>query len=280
MKADSTGVLASVIRVAGLWFLFVASFSIAQESIIEIDESTGLPKSTRLGRSDTSERQSNYREPGYVPRRETLGYYRVEIDVTREGTLEITETIDAYALGKRIKRGIYREFSLLNVDRYQGSNPYEILSVKRDDSPLDQFFIEAGVGFYQVYMGSMEHYLRKDAWYTYELKYRVSKAVLQYEDHDLLYWNVIPFHWAFPIRDVEIIVRFPEGFVTRDIDIKSGRFGSRDNFALASWQRPLENVITVKASNLSPKNGITLIAKTKPDLVAVGQDYQIGRAHV
>ena len=58
-----------------------------------------------------------------APGRETLGFYGVEIDVQRDGSLEVTETITAYALGKRIKRGIYREFSLLNVERYQPSNP-------------------------------------------------------------------------------------------------------------------------------------------------------------
>ena len=84
-------------------------------------------------------------------------------------------------------------------------------------------------------MGSKNRYLETGRWYTYELKYRVPKAILQYEDHDLLYWNAIPFHWAFPIQSADIVVRFPEGFVTRDIEIKSGRFGDKHNYIL----RPL-----------------------------------------
>ena len=85
-----------------------------------------------------------------APVRETLGFYGVEIYVQRDGSLEVTETITAYALGKGIKRGIYREFSLLNVERYQPSNPYDVISVKRDGALVRNWYTKGGRSFYQI----------------------------------------------------------------------------------------------------------------------------------
>ena len=78
---------------------------------------------------------------------------------------------------------------------------------------------------------------------------------------------------AFPIRSADIVVRFPEGFVTRDIEINSGRFGAEHNYVNAVWRRPADNVVRVTASDLRPKRGITLMIKTRSDLVAASDTY-------
>ena len=267
-----------VARGLGLAFVALVAVASAQPQVIEIDAESELPTkldidnalATRIAAEVDRGLEASMKT---APVRETLGLYGVEIDVQRDGSLAVTETITAYALGKRIKRGIYREFSLLNVERYQPSNPYDVISVKRDGAPLRNWFTERGGSFYQIYMGSKNRYLKAGRWYTYELKYRVPKAILQEEDYDLLYWNAIPFHWAFPIRSADIVVRFPEGFVTRDIEINSGRFGAEHNYVNAVWRRPADNVVRVTASDLRPKRGITLMIKTRSDLVAASDTY-------
>ena len=274
-----------------LALLLFAALVMAQPPTIEINAETGLPTAAdiddelaeRIAAQIASEQEATAQQdlepqlelqrPNRKPTRESLGFYRVRVDVQTDGSLEVTETIDAYALGQQIKRGIFREFSLLNVERYQPSNPYTVLSVKRDGSPIQDWFEKRGSTFYQVYMGSPNRLLTKSRWYTYELKYRVPKAILQYEDHDLLYWNVIPFHWAFPIGSVEVEVRFPEGFVTRDVEIKSGRFGAKHNYVNAEWQQAADNVVRVTANDLLAKRGITLMVKTRPDLVEATESY-------
>ena len=283
-------ILRSITCSLGLVLAFFMTGVSAQTSIIESDAESGLPSASDIdselaarltvevnteleATSISALEEARLRRPSRTPSRETLGFYGVQIDVQRDGSLEVTETIDAYALGRQIKRGIYREFSLLNVERYQPSNPYDVISVKRDGLPFRNWFTEGGSSFYQIYMGSKSQRLTTGRWYTYELKYRVSKAILQYEDHDLLYWNVIPFHWAFPIRSADIVVRFPEGFVTRDIEIKSGRFGDKHNYVNAVWQRPADNVVRVTASDLRAKRGITLMIKTRSDLVEASDTY-------
>ena len=184
-------------------FLLFAALVMAQAPTVEINAETGLPTAAdiddelaeRIAAQIASEQeataqrdlepQPELQRPNRKPTRESLGFYRVRVDVQTDGSLEVTETIDAYALGQQIKRGIFREFSLLNVERYQPSNPYTVLSVKRDGSPIQDWFEKRGSTFYQVYMGSPNRLLTKSRWYTYELKDRFPKAILHYEDHVL-----------------------------------------------------------------------------------------------
>lgn len=128
-------------RGLGLAFVVLVAVASAQPPVIEMDAESGLPTAldidnalaTRIATEVERELEASMKT---APSRETIGFYGVEIDVQRDGSLEVTETITAYALGKQIKRGIYREFSLLNVERYQPSNPYDVISVKRDGAPV------------------------------------------------------------------------------------------------------------------------------------------------
>ena len=117
-----------VARGLGLAFVALMAVASAQTQVIEIDAESELPTkldidnalATRIAAEVDRGLEASMKT---APGRETLGFYGVEIDVLRDGSLEVTETVTAYALGKQIKRGIYREFSLLNVERYQPSNP-------------------------------------------------------------------------------------------------------------------------------------------------------------
>ena len=118
----------------GLTFVLLVAGASAQPSVIEIDAESGLPTSSDIQgelaariaaevnleletSSISALEEAKSRRPSRAPNRETLGFYDVQIDVLRDGSLDVTETIDAYALGQQINRGIYREFSLLNVER-------------------------------------------------------------------------------------------------------------------------------------------------------------------
>ena len=154
-------------RGLGLAFVMLVAVASAQPPVIEIDAESGLPTALDID-NKLAARIAAEVERGLeasmksAPGRETLRFYGVEIDVQRDGSL-------TDLLGKRIKRGIYREFSLLNVERYQPSNPYDVISVKRDGAPLRNWFTEGGGSFYQIYMGSKNRYLKTGRWYTYEI---------------------------------------------------------------------------------------------------------------
>ena len=124
----------------GLTFVLLVAGASAQSPVIEIDAESGLPTASDIHgelaariaeevnleletSSISALEEAKSRRPSRAPNRETLGFYGVQIDVRRDGSLEVTETIDAYALGQQINRGIYREFSLLNVERYHHRIP-------------------------------------------------------------------------------------------------------------------------------------------------------------
>jgi len=50
---------------------------------------------------------------------EYIDTYHVDITILNNGNISVTENIKVWAEGKDIKRGIYRWFSLKNVEKYQ-----------------------------------------------------------------------------------------------------------------------------------------------------------------
>ena len=65
--------------------------------------------------------------------------YDARIDIARDGTLNVSEAITVSAEGKKIKRGIYRDFPTRYKGRYgtRVEVPFEVVRVMRDGNPED-----------------------------------------------------------------------------------------------------------------------------------------------
>jgi hypothetical protein len=50
-------------------------------------------------------------------------------------------------------------------------------------------------------------------------------------------------------------------------------FGAKYNYVNAEWQQAADNVVRVTANDLLAKRGITLMVKTRPDLVEAAESY-------
>ena len=62
---------------------------------------------------------------------EYIDTYHVDITILDNGNISVTENIKVRAEGRKIKRGIYRQFPLKNVKKYQRPVPYMNLHVTR-----------------------------------------------------------------------------------------------------------------------------------------------------
>ena len=125
--------------------------------------------------------------------------FRSDIIVMHDGWIQVTETITVQAEGNRIKRGIYRDFPTEYFDR--AGNRYEVdfvpMTVLRDDAAEDWHTRQVQRGV-RVYFGNADRFLDPGR-YTYTFRYRASRMLGFFENHDELYWNVTGFDWAFPI---------------------------------------------------------------------------------
>ncbi|MCD4825956.1 MAG: DUF2207 domain-containing protein [Phycisphaerae bacterium] len=136
--------------------------------------------------------------------------FHSDIVVNKDSSLTVTETIHVLALGKNIKRGIYRDFPIKkNSVWYRKQYGFEVLQVLRDGRPEPYHTESRGIDI-RVYIGNKK-ILLKPGEYTYTLKYRTTKQIRYFNDHDELYWNVNGTGWEFPIDQISATVHLPSG---------------------------------------------------------------------
>lgn len=163
-----------------------------------------LPES----QEDNADPSSDQFEP---PHRETILSYDSDIHVAENGKLTVTTTIQVWAMGKDIKRGIYRKFPVRYTGRYQQRVhvPFEVLSVKRDGHP-EPYHIKTEGAYKVLYMGQEDRRLKKNQVYTYQFTYQTDRQLGYFEDFDELYWNVNGNEWTFPIDKISATVTLPK----------------------------------------------------------------------
>jgi hypothetical protein len=135
--------------------------------------------------------------------------YDSTVAVQADGSLDVTETIRVRAEGNAIRRGIYRDFPTRYRDRYGNRVVvgFEPVSVLRDGR-AEPWFTERKPNGVRLNTGN-DDFLQVPADYTYTLRYRTTRQVGFFADHDELYWNAIGTGWEFPIESGTVDVQLP-----------------------------------------------------------------------
>jgi len=156
--------------------------------------------------------------------------FHSEVRVLQDGWIEVTETIQVRAKGNRIRRGIYRDFPTEYYDKL--GNRYEVdfrpLAVMRNNARED-FHAQEYRNGRRVYFGSSNRYIQNGE-HTYMFRYKASRMLGFFEEHDELYWNVTGFDWAFPIDAASATVTFAFDVPANEITLEAytGPYGSSE----------------------------------------------------
>ncbi len=137
--------------------------------------------------------------------------YDIEIDIRPDGSLVVTEHITVRAEQNRIRRGIYRDFPTRYRDRYGNRVvvDLDVLGVERDGAS-EPWFTERLSNGVRINTGNDDVLPRFPAEYRYTLRYRTSRQLGFFAEHDELYWNAIGTGWDFRIDAGTVEVRLPE----------------------------------------------------------------------
>lgn len=135
--------------------------------------------------------------------------YDIDIEVRADGALDVTERITVNVEGNRIRRGIYRDFPTRYRDRYGNRVvvELEVLGVERDGS-REPWFTENISNGVRINTGD-DSLLPAPAQHTFTLRYRTTRQLGFFSDHDELYWNAIGTGWMFPILSGTVEARLP-----------------------------------------------------------------------
>lgn len=207
--------------------------------------------------------------PAMVLADERILSYDSQVAVRGDGSLDVTEKIRVRAEGTSIRRGIYREFPTRYEDRHGNRVVvgFEMVDVRRNGEP-EPWFTEGMSNGVRINTGD-DRLLAVPAEYTYTLRYRTTRQLGFFKNHDELYWNAIGHGWAMPIDAGSVEVRLPAPVPPSEMSAEgySGAYGATgQDFdvalpapGVARWQlrRPLQ-----------PHEGLTAVLSFPKELVA------------
>ena len=206
--------------------------------------------------------------PSSYAAEEILDFHSAII-VQADGTVLVTETVQARAEGNQIKRGIYRDFPTDYRDRYGNrvKVSFDVLDVTRNGQAESFHSVQRSNGV-RLYTGHKDRFLNHGV-HTYEITYRTDRQLGFLENHDELYWNVTGNGWAFPIHRASASVTLPAGIPENRIDLAgyTGLQGSRGQDLTAGFN-PAGNPVFETTRLLQPGEGLTIVAGWPKGFVA------------
>jgi uncharacterized membrane protein YgcG len=194
--------------------------------------------------------------------------YHSDITINTDGSMIVDESITVRAEGRRIVRGIYRDFPTDYRDEFgnQYVVDFDVLGVRRDGDD-ESWHTEARSNGVRVYVGDANRTL-KPGTYVYTIRYRTNRQLGFFEKHDELYWNVTGNGWAFAIDQVSAIVKLPGRPSADQLKVEgyTGRYGSQGR-AYEGWTDQARAGIR-STRVLGPEEGLSLVVSFPKGLVA------------
>jgi uncharacterized membrane protein YgcG len=202
--------------------------------------------------------------------------YVIEVDIRADGSLDVAEHITVRAESDQIRRGIYRDFPTRYRDRH-GNNvvvDLEVLGVERDGVP-EPWFTERRSNGVRINTGDDDFLPRLPAEYRYTLRYRTTRQLGFFAEHDELYWNAIGTGWDFPVDAGRVELRLPQPVPIEQMEAEgyTGPQGAQGQAYTASLVAPGAARWQLTAP-LAPREGFTIVLGFPKGVVAAPTSSQ------
>ena len=201
---------------------------------------------------------------------ETIKKYDVSIQINKNGTLTINETID-YDFGDKLdKHGIIRRIPLRSkksgIDIYKSH--VKMNSVKRNGEP-EKYKTKKSSGEIAYKIGSEDKYVGSGV-SKYEFNYTMYNAVFEKDGIYQVYFNPIGQFWKVPIESGDVNISFENNEPIGENEIQqlkvfTGKYGETgENYTIVQKS----GIIKIKTNEvLEPLNGMTFRLNLKTDKI-------------
>ena len=212
-----------------------------------------------------------------LPAQERILSYDILVEVNKDASIDVTERIGVRAEGNQIRRGIYRDFPTRYRDR-MGNRVrvgLDVRGVEKNDAQ-EPWFTENMRNGIRINTGN-DDFLPVPADYAYTIRYRTTRQLGFFADHDELYWNAIGTGWIFPIEKGTVEVRLPSPVPIDRLKAEAytGPQGAQGTAYVA--EIPAPGVARYRlTSGLGPYEGFTIVLSFPKGLVP--QPTQLDRA--
>ena len=190
---------------------------------------------------------------------ERIARFVSDVDVQRNGDLLVTETIQIWAEGQQIKRGILRDFPT-TYRRTDGSRVevgFNVQSVMRDGS-TEEFATEKMANGVRVRIGSAGRSVNPGL-HEYVIRYRTTRQIGFFDSYDELYWNATGNGWTFPIDVAEARINLPDKVEFKQSAFYTGAQGAQGRDATIVEQQP-GRIVFRTTKPLPVASGLTVAA--------------------
>ncbi len=205
--------------------------------------------------------------PSAAQAEERITRFVSDVQVRRDASLEVTETIDVRAEGDRIRRGIYRDFPT----RYRGRNGsrvrvgFTLQGVTRNGLP-EPAAVEPIANGVRIRIGDADKLLDTGE-HRYVVRYQTTRQIGRFSDYDELYWNATGTGWAFPIDVADARIRLPVAVKLGQRAVYTGPQGSTARDAQVVSERPGE-ILFRTTRPLAPNEGLTVAVAWPKGVIA------------
>ena len=197
---------------------------------------------------------------------ERIFHYLSDVQIQKDGSLEVTETIDVRAENYHINHGIYRDFPTLyrvpHGGQFRVGFNFEGATLDGVRAPASTESISGGV---RIKIGDPDLLVTVGE-HRYVIRYRATREIGFFKDFDELYWNATGNGWPFPIDKAEARIHLPERVKLGQRSVYTGPLGSTSSDAQVIAEGPGE-ISFETTQPLGPKEGLTVAVAFPKDIV-------------
>ena len=159
----------------------------------------------------------------------TINSFHSDIIIHEDSSFTVKETIEVEF--HRPRHGIYREIPFKYTDELGNTfrTPLDVLSVTDETGKDWKYTAKRSGNAINIRIGDAKKYVSGKQ--SYVITYSVENAILFFEDHDELYWNVTGNYWNAPIRKASANVNLAVKSKSTNLwaSCYTGSFGSRES---------------------------------------------------
>lgn len=179
-----------------------------------------------------------------------------EIFISADSSVNVEERIE-YDFGRELRHGIFREIPYKYKIGIRNYNlRMDVNKVADFDDNSYEYDVSRNAGMMKVKIGDPD--IEISGVHEYTINYSVERAVVFFEDHDELYWNVTGSEWRVPIRKARAKVFF-ETEIPKGVEAAcyTGVYGSKD--ADCSSKITPGGVEFSTSKSFNPGEGFTIV---------------------
>ena len=190
---------------------------------------------------------------------EVIHQFDSTVQLAKDGTLTVTETLRVRAEGREIRRGIFRDFPMTFTDAggRERDVDFSLIDVTRDGKP-EPHFTERKQRIMRIYAGDKDTTIARGD-HTYVFRYTTGRQVRWFDGKPELNWNVTGNFWNFPISSATYRLELADGARPLRWTAFTGPRGAQGK----DWRGAIGNagVLTVETTRqLAAGEGLTVVA--------------------